>query len=134
MTAQQLAQHLRHLAELNLLIVQSRKRIERQRLLLGMLDADGHKARKAQDTMARFVKTLQGMLQGRALILEDLNRADGVLDEPAGLRGRAREARTIGDDMTVREGKRMMLRVAKSYERLAKRAEHRLARRRPRSG
>jgi len=99
-----------------------------------MLDADGHKARKAQDTMARFVKTLQGMLQGRALILEDLNRADGVLDEPAGLRGRAREARTIGDDMTVREGKRMMLRVAKSYERLAKRAEHRLARRRPRSG
>jgi len=64
MTAQQLAQHLRHLAELNLLIVQSRKRIERQRLLLGMLDADGHKARKAQDTMARFVKTLQGIASG----------------------------------------------------------------------
>lgn len=74
------------------------------------------------------------MLQGRALILKDLNRsAIGFLDEPVGLRGRAREARAIADDITAREGKRLMLRVAKSYDRLAKLAEHRPVRRSPRS-
>ena len=131
MTAQQLNQHLRHLGEANLFIVQTRARIERQRLLLATLDAGG---RKAKYSLTRSETTLQGMLQGRALILEDLNRpAIGFLDEPEGLRGRAREARAIADDITAREGKRLMLRVAKSYDRLAKLAEHRPVRRSPHS-
>ena len=134
MTAQQLNQQLRHLGEANLLIVQTRARIERGRLLLAILDADGHKGRKAKDSLTRSENTLQGMLQGRALILEDLNRsAIGFLDDPEGLRGRAREARAIADDITAREGKRLMLRVAKSYDHLAKLAEHRPGRRSPRS-
>ena len=134
MTAQQLNQQLRHLGEANLLIVQTRARIERGRLLVAILDADGHKRRKAKNSLTRSENTLQGMLQGRALILEDLNRsAIGFLDEPAGLRGRAREARAIADDITAREGKRLMLRVAKSYDQLAKLAEHRPGRRSPRS-
>jgi hypothetical protein len=134
MTAQQLNQHLRHLGEANLLIVQTRARIERERFLLANLDADGHKGRKAKYSLTRSETTLQGMLQGRALILEDLNRpAIGFLDEPEGLRGRAREARAIADDITAGEGKRLMLRVAKSYDQLAKLAEHRPVRRSPRS-
>jgi hypothetical protein len=74
------------------------------------------------------------MLEGRALILEVLNRsAIGFLDESEGLRGGAREARAIADGITAREGKRLMLRVAKSYDQLAKLAEHRPVRRYPRS-
>jgi hypothetical protein len=130
MTAQQLNQHLRHLGEANLFIVQTRARIERQRLLLATLDAGG---RKAKYSLTRSETTLQGMLQGRALILEDLNRSAIGFHEPEGLRGRAREARAIADDITARAGKRLMLRVAKSYDRLAKLAEHRPVRRSPRS-
>jgi len=62
MTTQQLKQHLRHLGEANLLIVQTRARIERERLLLAILDADGHKGRKAKNSLTRFENTLQGML------------------------------------------------------------------------
>jgi len=133
MTAQQLNQHLRHLGEANLFIVQTRARIERERLLLAILDAGGHKGRKAKYSLTRSETTLQGMLQGRALILEDLNRSAIGFHEPEGLRGRAREARAIADDITAREGKRLMLRVAKSYDRLAKLAEHRPVRRSPHS-
>ena len=71
MRAQDLDPHRRHLAEANLLIVQARAHVERQRLLLEKFDTD-ERARKAKAALAKSEKTLEGMLRGRTLILEDL--------------------------------------------------------------
>jgi hypothetical protein len=63
----------------------------------------------------------------RALILEDLNRsAVSFFDQPELLLGRAREARLIADGLVAREAKRLMERLGRSYERLAKCCEERL--------
>jgi hypothetical protein len=69
MRSQELDPHRRHLAEANLLIVQARAQIERQRLLLETFDTD-ERARKAKDALAKSEKTLEPMLRGRALILK----------------------------------------------------------------
>jgi hypothetical protein len=119
MRAQELDPHRRHLAEANLLIVQARARIERQRLLLETFDTN-ERARKAKDALVKSEKTLEGMLRGRALILEDLNRGDlGGIDRPERFRRRANVARAIAHDLNTHETKRLMHRLARSYEQLA---------------
>jgi hypothetical protein len=119
MRAQELDPHRRHLAEANLLIVQARARIERQRLLLETFDTN-ERARKANDALVKSEKTLEGMLRGRALILEDLNRGDlGDIDRPERFRRRANVARAIAHDLNTHETKRLMHRLARSYEQLA---------------
>jgi hypothetical protein len=119
MRAQELDPHRRHLAEANLLIVQARARIERQRLLLETFDTN-ERARKAKDALVKSEKTLEGMLRGRALILEDLNRGDlGGIDRPERFRRRANVARAISHDLNTHETKRLMHRLARSYEQLA---------------
>ena len=119
MRAQELDPHRRHLAEANLLIVQARARIERQRLLLETFDTN-ERARKANDALVKSEKTLEGMLRGRALILEDLNRCDlGGIDRPERFRRRANVARAIAHDLNTHETKRLMHRLARSYEQLA---------------
>jgi hypothetical protein len=119
MRAQELDPHRRHLAEANLLIVQARARIERQRSLLETFDTN-ERARKAKDALVKSEKTLEGMLRGRALILEDLNRGDlGGIDRPERFRRRANVARAIAHDLNTHETKRLMHRLARSYEQLA---------------
>jgi hypothetical protein len=119
MATQELDQLRRHLAEVNLLIVQARARMERQRLLLETFDTDD-RARKAKNALAKLEKTLEGMLRGRALILEDLNRSDiGGFNQPERVRRRAKVARGIAHDLNTHEAKRLMHRVARSYEQLA---------------
>jgi hypothetical protein len=119
MRAQDLDPHRRHLAEANLLIVQARARIVRQRLLLETFDTN-ERARKAKDALVKSEKTLEGMLRGRALILEDLNRGDlGGIDRPERFRRRANVARAIAHDLNTHETKRLMHRLARSYEQLA---------------
>jgi len=49
------------------------------------------------------------------------------IHDPAHWRQRAEEARTIADQMADREAKGMMLKIAEDYEKLAKRAEERVA-------
>jgi hypothetical protein len=123
----QLNQHLRHLAEVNLLIVKCRARIEHQRSLLSRLDADGPKGCEPKDSLSRLENTLQSLVCGHVLILEDLNRsAVSFFDQPELLLGRAREARLIADALIAREAKRLMERLGRSYERLAKCSEERL--------
>ena len=119
MRAQELDPHRRHLAEANLLIVQARARIERQRLLLEKSNTD-ERARKARPNWRIRRKTLEGMLRGRTLILEDLNRGDiGGIDQPERFRRRANLARAIAHDLNTQETKRLMHRLARSYEPLA---------------
>jgi hypothetical protein len=119
MRAQELDPHRRHLAEANLLIVQARAHVERQRLLLEKFDTD-ERPRKAKAALAKSEKTLEGMLRGRTLILEDLNRADiGGIDQPERFRRRANVARAIAHDLNTHETKRLMHRLARSYEQLA---------------
>ena len=114
MRAQELDPHRRHLAEANLLIVQARARIERLRLLPEKSNTD-ERARKARPNWRIRRKTLEGMLRGRTLILEDLNRGDiGGIDQPERFRRRANLARAI-----AHETKRLMHRLARSYEQLA---------------
>jgi hypothetical protein len=48
------------------------------------------------------------------------------INDPNHWRERAEEARTIADEITDKESKRQMLRIAQDYEELAKRAEKRL--------
>ena len=48
------------------------------------------------------------------------------INDPAHWRQRAEEARAIADQMNDPESKRMMLKVAEDYDRLAERAEQRL--------
>ena len=60
------------------------------------------------------------MLRGRTLILQDLNRGDiGGIDQPERFRRRANLARAIAHDLNTQETKRLMHRLARSYERLA---------------
>ena len=47
------------------------------------------------------------------------------INDPAHWRRRAEEARTIAEQMSDLQSKDSMLRIAKDYERLAKRAEQR---------
>jgi hypothetical protein len=125
MRSQELDPHRRHLAEANLLIVQACAQIERQRLLLETFDTD-ERARNAKDALAKSEKTLEGMLRGRALILEDLNRGgNGGFDQPERFRRRARVMRAIAPDLNTRETKRLMHRLARSYDQLAERAAQR---------
>jgi hypothetical protein len=119
MRAQELNPHRRHLAEANLLIVQARARTERQHLLLETFDTN-ERARKAKDALVKSEKTLEGMLRGRVLILEDLNRGDlGGIDRPERFRRRANVARAIAHDLNTHGTKRLMHRLARSYEQLA---------------
>ena len=126
MRPQELDPHRRHLTEANLLIVQARAQIERQRLLLETFDTD-KRARKAKDALAKSKKTLEAMLRGRALILEDLNRGDiGGFDQPERFRRRANLARAVAHDLNTREAKRLMHRLARSYDQLAECAAQRV--------
>jgi hypothetical protein len=54
-------------------------------------------------------------------------------DDPKHWRKRAEEARAQAEQMTDRDAKQMMLGIAEDYEKLAKRAEERLAKRPPQS-
>ena len=111
----------RHLGEANLVIVQIRARIEQQRRVVAILDADEDRARKAKDGQSRLEKTLQRMIRARAFILADLNRAAVDFDRPEWLRARAMEVRSIADTKTG-DVKQFLRRVAQSYKRLADRA------------
>jgi hypothetical protein len=51
-----------------------------------------------------------------------------IIDDPEHWRGRAEEARAIAEQMQDMPSREAMLRIAKDYERLAKRAEQRLKR------
>jgi hypothetical protein len=53
------------------------------------------------------------------------------INDPKHWRDRAKEARALAEQMDDPEGKRMMLRVADDYERLAQRAQERAAGRLP---
>jgi hypothetical protein len=46
-------------------------------------------------------------------------------DDPAHWRKRAKEARTLADQMNDAQSKQTMMRIAEDYERLARRAEER---------
>jgi molecular chaperone GrpE (heat shock protein) len=48
------------------------------------------------------------------------------INDPKHWRERAEEARTVADQVTDDKSKQSMLRIAKDYEELAKRAERRL--------
>ena len=48
------------------------------------------------------------------------------INDPKHWRDRAEEVRTIADQLTDPDSKRRMLRIAKDYEELARRAERRL--------
>ena len=52
---------------------------------------------------------------------------DSVLDNPKHWRERAEEARSIAEQLSDPDAKRMMLRIADDYERLAQHAERRAA-------
>ena len=54
-------------------------------------------------------------------------------DDPKHWRERAEEARARVEQMIDRDAKEAMLRIAEDYEKLAKRAEERLAKRPPQS-
>jgi hypothetical protein len=82
---------------------------------------------QTKDPLSRLENTLQSLVRGRALILEDLNRsAVSFFDQPELLLGRAREARLIADGLVAREAKQLMERLGRSYERLAECSEERL--------
>jgi molecular chaperone GrpE (heat shock protein) len=53
------------------------------------------------------------------------------INEPDHWRARAEEARNLANQMNDSESKDAMLRIARDYERLARRAEHRAAGRPP---
>src|SRR5215831_8018611 len=48
------------------------------------------------------------------------------INDPKYWRGRAEEARTVANEMTIPDAKRRTLRIADDYEKLARRAERRL--------
>jgi hypothetical protein len=48
------------------------------------------------------------------------------INDPKHWRQRAEEARTVADEMTHPDSKRIMLRIVADYEELARRAERRL--------
>jgi hypothetical protein len=53
------------------------------------------------------------------------------INDPKHWRERAEEARTVADEITDPDSKRKMLRIADDYEKLAGRAEKRLAAKNP---
>lgn len=53
-----------------------------------------------------------------------------TIDDPEHWRSRAEEARTLADQMHDEVSRQMMRRIAEDYERLAKRAQERLDRKR----
>jgi hypothetical protein len=116
----------RHLGEANLVIVQIRARIDQQRRIVAVLDADEDRAGKAKDAQSRLENTLQRMIRGRAFILEDLTRAAVDFDRPEWLRARAMEVRSMAVTKTG-DVKQFLRRLAQSYEGLAERATDRSA-------
>ena len=52
--------------------------------------------------------------------------SDSILDNPEHWQDRAEEARSIAEQMSDRDSKRMMLRIAEDYERLAAHARRRM--------
>jgi hypothetical protein len=56
-----------------------------------------------------------------------------IIDDPKHWRDRAKEVRAHAEQMTDRDAKQEMFRIAEDYEKLAKRAEERLAKEPPQS-
>jgi hypothetical protein len=56
-----------------------------------------------------------------------------LVDDPEHWRSRAEEARSIAEELSDPEAKRMMLRIVSDYERLAERAELRATKQSPAS-
>jgi len=56
-----------------------------------------------------------------------MSRNSFLFDNPKHWRERAEEARSVADQLSDPESKRMMLRIAEAYVRLAEHAERRLA-------
>jgi hypothetical protein len=54
--------------------------------------------------------------------------SDSILDNPEHWQERAEEARSIAEQMSDPDSKRMMLRIAEDYERLAAHARRRMKR------
>ena len=52
--------------------------------------------------------------------------SDSILDNPEHWQDRAEEARSIAEQMSDPDSKRMMLRIAEDYERLAAHARRRM--------
>ncbi len=52
--------------------------------------------------------------------------SDSILDKPEHWQERAEEARSIAEQMSDPDSKRMMLRIAEDYERLAAHARRRM--------
>ena len=52
--------------------------------------------------------------------------ASSLLDDPEHWRGRAEEARSVADQLSDAESKRMMLRIVADYERLAEHTKRRV--------
>ena len=68
---------------------------------------------------------------GRAARLTGTAVATIPINDPKHWRERAEEARTVADEITDPDSKRKMLRIADDYEKLAGRAEKRLAAKNP---
>ena len=82
-------------------------------------------------TQSRRQEGLTAFARHRQLILESYFKtgfpvAKVPINDPKHWRDRAEEARTVADELTDPDAKRRMLRIAKDYDELARRAEKRL--------